>query len=143
MANVNLSAFVNHSARDMYKLVNDVASYPEFLPWCTEAKVLEKGGGSMVASLVVEKGHIRHAFTTSNRYTKNKEIKVDLVDGPFKHLQGVWKFTQFDDGTSKVDMDLDFEFHGRLGDFALRGILKKAANIMVDAFCTRANELYG
>lgn len=132
-----------HSAKAMFRLVNDVRSYPKFLPWCSHAKLISDGPAEVVARLDIAKGKIGHKFTTRNRLQENESIEMELVDGPFKYLKGVWHFKPLHDHACKVTLDLDFEFSGRLTTMALGGIFNEAANSMVDAFCKRANEIYG
>ncbi|MCF7982123.1 MAG: type II toxin-antitoxin system RatA family toxin [Pseudomonadales bacterium] len=132
-----------HSAKAMFGLVNDVCSYPKFLPWCTNAKLISHSSVEMVASLKIAKGRVGHNFTTKNQLSEDQRIEMELIDGPFKYLKGVWQFKPLHDHACKVTLDLDFEFSGRLTAMALGSIFNEAANTMVDAFCKRANEIYG
>lgn len=143
MAKIHRNALVMHSAKCMYNLINDVMSYPKFLPWCTQAKLLSDSPSEIVAMLSIAKGGLGHRFTTRNLLSEFERIEMELVDGPFKHLTGVWHFKPLTDHACKVTLDLDFEFSGRLTAMALGGIFNEAANTMVDAFCKRANEIYG
>lgn len=143
MAKVHRSALVMHSANEMFDVVSDVAAYTQFLPWCAGSEIVEETDEGHVACLVIQKGKFRHTFTTLNRITENSGIQIELIDGPFKHLRGGWAFVPISDKASKVVLDLDFDISGRIGTVVLRGVVKKAADTMVDAFCKRANELYG
>lgn len=143
MAKIHRSALVMHSAKTMFGLVNDIRSYPKFLPWCANAKLISDGPSEMVASLKIAKGKIGHKFTTRNQLSENERIEMVLIDGPFKYLKGVWQFKPLHDHACKVSLDLDFEFSGRLTAMALSTLFNEAANTMVDAFCKRANEIYG
>ena len=87
------SAFSPFTAEQMFDLVNDVAAYPEFLPWCVSADVLESNGASMTARLKIKRGRFDHAFTTANQLTPGKRIELHLIDGPFRKFGGAWTFT--------------------------------------------------
>lgn len=140
---VERSALVMHSAERMFELVNDVSSYPQFLPWCAGAEVHRAEPSQLVASLDIEKGAVRQRFTTCNRFTSPEKISIELVDGPFTMLSGGWTFSQLGDNASKVSLSLQFEFNGLLSRLAFGAVFSQAANSLVDAFCARANELYG
>ena len=139
---IDRSALVWFSARRMFELVNDVPSYPEFLPWCDSASVLSHEPDAMVASLTIAKGGIRHQFTTRNQLSAPEFIRMELVDGPFSQLQGVWRFVELDVDACKVELSLSFALNGRLASMALGPLFTQAANTMVDAFCQRAKEVY-
>ena len=106
---INRSALVMFSAQQMYELVNDVGAYPQFLPWCANADVLEDSSEQMRASLVVRKGGVKQSFTTLNHLQAHEKISMSLVDGPFKRLKGDWTFTALRADACKVELDLEFE----------------------------------
>ena len=93
MPQISRTALVPYSAEQMYQLVNDVQSYPQFLPGCTGSRILESTPGLMTAAVDVSKAGISKTFTTRNQLTSNQSILMSLVDGPFKKLIGGWKFT--------------------------------------------------
>ena len=140
---IDRSALVWFSAQRMYDLVNDIHAYPQFLPWCAEARILEQDPEWVVACLSVAKGGLRHQFTTRNSLAMPGEIRMELVDGPFRHLQGRWRFLELDTEACKVELNLSFELNGKLAGMALGPIFGQAANTMVDAFCNRARQVYG
>ncbi len=137
------SALVLHSAQQMYDLVNDLETYPEFLPWCQGAEILLTEGDELEAALVVAKGGIRQRFTTRNRLEAGRSIQMQLLDGPFSRLQGRWSFQPLAETACKVCFELEFEFSSRLLAMTVGPIFNHAANTMVDAFCQRAKEIYG
>ncbi|MDY6798029.1 MAG: type II toxin-antitoxin system RatA family toxin [Pseudomonadota bacterium] len=139
---IDKSALVLHSAERMFYLVNDIARYPEFLPWCAGAEVHRADEEEVVASLEVAKGGVRHRLTTRNRFLMPEAIEMSLVDGPFHNLAGRWHFRELDDNACKVSLTLDFEFSGTLSRMTFGSIFRQAADTMVDAFCRRADELY-
>ena len=140
---IHKTALVMHSAERMFHLVNDVPRYPEFLPWCAGAEVVEEGEGYRVASLDIAKGGMHHKLTTRNQVREPESIEISLADGPLKSLTGRWQFHSLDDNACKVILTLDFEFSGSLSRMAFGPVFKYVANTMVDAFCRRADELYG
>jgi ribosome-associated toxin RatA of RatAB toxin-antitoxin module len=140
---INRSALVMHSSARMHALVNDIASYPEFLPWCSKALILEKESGFMLASLEVSKGRMKQSFTTRNDLSADGRILMSLVEGPFSHLKGVWDFTVLQDNACKVALNLEFELKRSITKVAFGAIFNQAANTMVDAFCARADQVYG
>jgi len=142
MPQVNRSALVMFSARQMYDLVNDVASYPDFLPGCVGSRVVSHDDEIMVASVDVSKAGISKTFTTRNTLVENERIDMQLVDGPFKLLKGGWTFLSLDDNACKVSLDLDFEFDNKLAEFAFGKIFKELAGNMVNAFSERAKVVY-
>src|SRR5689334_5101821 len=93
MRKVHKNALVPYSAADMYALVNDVARYPEFLPWCRGSEVLESDATEMRARLDLVRGRFNKSFTTRNYLTPGSAITMTLEDGPFKKLEGRWRFT--------------------------------------------------
>ena len=139
---INRSALVMHSASRMSALVNDVSSYPLFLPWCSNATVIESDPAFMVASIEVQKGAIKQSFTTRNDLTEEHRIEMNLVEGPFSYLKGVWDFIHLKDDACKVELTLNFEIKQSIAKMAFGSVFSQAANTMVDAFCQRANEVY-
>ena len=141
MPTIKKSALVSYHASEMFDIVDDIESYPEFLPWCGGSSVKSRSADEVEASIKIAHGRIRKSFTTRNRVQKNKMIEVQLVDGPFKHLHGFWQFMELGDKACKVTFDLEYEFSSRLIDISLGPVFSKIANSMVDAFCKRADEL--
>ena len=142
MRTVNKSALVPYPAVDMFTLVNDVERYPEFLPWCRSARILSKESSGMRASLELARGGFHKTFTTENRLDSGKAITITLVDGPFRHLEGRWQFRDLDHEGSKVSLDMEFEFAGRLLDLMAGPVFHEICNSLVDAFIRRAADLH-
>lgn len=142
MPQISRTALVPYSAEQMYQLVNDVQSYPEFIPGCTGSRVLESGPTQMTAAVDVSKAGISKTFTTRNTLTSNQSILMHLVDGPFKTLMGGWKFTPLSAEACRIEFQLDFEFTNKLIELAFGRIFKELASNMVQAFTTRAKEVY-
>lgn len=142
MTIVHRSAFVPFRCEQIYALVNDVAAYPGFLPWCAGAVVLTESETLMRARLQVKKGPLDYAFTTENRLQPGRSIEMSLIDGPFKRLHGQWRFDPLEGG-AMIHLDLEFEFGGRVVGAALAAAFKPIAESLVEAFKARAYALYG
>lgn len=142
MPKIAKSMLVRFSAKEMYDLVNDVESYHAFLPGCVGGKVLEFDGKTMVASVDVSKAGISKTFTTRNQIVEAKTISLELENGPFKYMHGLWQFTELTDEACKVEFDLDFEFSNRLVDMAFGKVFKELMSSMVMAFTERAKVIY-
>jgi len=143
MSEVERSALVNFSAQQMYDLVNDVDCYAEFLPGCTDARVLEQSDDMMLATLELKKGPIRQTFSTRNTLVEGQSIKMELQDGPFKYLHGHWFFRELAEDACKVELDLSFEFNSRLTAAAFGRIFIELTSRLVDSFVKRAQVVYG
>jgi ribosome-associated toxin RatA of RatAB toxin-antitoxin module len=144
VSHIKRSALVHYSPAEMYALVNDVAAYPKFLPWCKSSKVLSKTENEMIASVEIARGALNRTFTTKNTLHKNSKIKIQLVDGPFKMLDGDWRFHSLKkDDACKIELDLEFQFDSGLVSLAARPVFAQIANSLVDAFSKRAVEVYG
>ncbi|MFM2484417.1 SRPBCC family protein [Celerinatantimonas yamalensis] len=143
MSQIQRSALVNFSAEQMYHLVNDVESYPQFLPGCVGGELLSLQDNQMTATVQVAKAGIRGEFTTHNIMHPYHKVEINLVKGPFKNLKGVWHFVELDGHACKVMLELEFEFSNRLVSMAFGRIFKELAGSMVQAFSTRAKQVYG
>ena len=140
---IQRSALLPYPAQALYDLVNDVASYPQFLPWCRASEVLEVSETHMLASLEVAKGGIGQRFVTRNVLLPGQRIEMNLQEGPFSSLNGVWEFKALGDKACKISLDLTFDYAGPLVRATLGPLFNQATNTMVDAFCQRAKQLYG
>lgn len=125
----------------MYALVNDVAAYPEFLPWCRASLVLESAPTRMRARLQLARGGLSQWFTTTNALVPGRSIAIALEDGPFKTLVGTWDFEPIGDAGCKVTLDMAFEFDGMLLDLTLGPALSEIFGSLLDAFVARAQAL--
>ncbi|SIT66299.1 Ribosome association toxin PasT (RatA) of the RatAB toxin-antitoxin module [Ectothiorhodosinus mongolicus] len=143
MPTVNRQAFVPYSPQEMYALVNDVRAYPQFLPGCRSSAVLAENEDEVTASIELAKGAVHKSFTTRNRLQTNKMIEMRLVDGPFRHLEGFWRFDAMGDKATRVSLDLEFEFSNRLMGTVIGPIFNQVANSLVDSFVKRARQVYG
>ena len=143
MKTVHKSVLIWYSAAEMFALVTDVASYPQFLPWCSSAEILESTEVLMRASLGVAKGGLSQHFVTRNTLVPGQSIEMNLEEGPFTKLHGVWVFKPLGDKACKISLDMTFDYAGAIVKATLGPLFNQAANTLVDAFCQRAKQLYG
>jgi ribosome-associated toxin RatA of RatAB toxin-antitoxin module len=125
----------------MYALVQDIESYPKFLPWCSGAEVVSREPGRTVATLHVLYHGIRQHFTTENTNVPDQRIEMRLVSGPFRHLQGLWNFQALGVEASKVSCRLEYQLAHGLLERAAGPVFGHIANSFVDAFVRRAEQV--
>ncbi len=142
MTVVKRSRETPYSCQEMYELVDDIEKYHEFLPYFSKGTVHHRDEDEVQATLEVAAGGMSKSFTTRNRLQTNKMIEMRLVDGPFSHLEGFWRFDATETG-SLISLDLEFEFSGRMLAMLLGPVFEQVMDKMVDAFCDRAEALYG
>lgn len=140
---VERSAIVSFTPNQMFAVVNDVARYPEFLPWCVGARVESKSPTEVLATVKIERGVLQTEFTTRNILEPGALILMRLVDGPFRHLEGTWRFEAIGERGSQVQFRVEFEFKNRLTAAALSHAFETLCGTIVDAFARRAQALYG
>ncbi len=141
---ITRSSLVLFTPDQMFDLVNDVEAYPSFLPWCRSSNIISKTDDVIDASLELAKGGIHHVFSTRNTLTQGEAIDIELIDGPFEYLKGLWQFQMIGDNQGcRVQLDMDFAFSNRLIGMALSPIFTQISGSLVDAFCKRAQEIYG
>lgn len=143
MTTISKSMLLPYSAAEMYALVNDIESYPQFLPWCSHAQVQVQNSDEQRATIELSKGGIQKAFTTCNRVQKDKMIEMRLLEGPFRRLNGYWRFDALRENACKVSMDMEFEFSSRMLGMVVGPVFSQIVSSLVDAFHRRAEEVYG
>ena len=143
MTRISKKANVKYSANQMYMLVNDIESYPNFLPWCTNSIVTNYGDNELVASVSISIGKIKKIFVTKNTMQQDSSISMELIEGPFKKLNGKWKFKNNLDSGSTVSLEMQFEFKNKLLRYTFGTAFKKITDSLVNAFIERANVIYG
>jgi ribosome-associated toxin RatA of RatAB toxin-antitoxin module len=143
MREISRSAIVGHSAARLYALVEDVAAYPRFLPWCLAAEVKERSDNTMLARLEVGMRALRQSFTTRTVSRPGESIHIALVEGPFRAFNADWHFTPLGDAACKIEFRLAFEFSSRAAAASLGPLFEHIADTMVDAFTRRAEALHG
>ena len=143
MARVQKSVLVTHTPERMSALVEDVAAYPRFLPWCGGAAIREQNGAVTIASVTIDFHGVRQTFTTRNTRAGPDRIDIALVDGPFRRLEGHWNFQALGPDGCKVELVLEYEFASPLLERLIGPVFARIANSLVDAFVTRADSLDG
>ena len=144
MAIIKRNALVCYSPAEMYALVNDVAAYPSFLPWCRSTDVISATDTEITATIDMARGALNRSFTTRNSLHANQSIELHLVDGPFKKLHGFWHFGDLNHKPAcKVSLELEFEFENRMLEMVAGPIFTTIANGLVESFCKRAVDVYG
>ncbi|HEU5177466.1 MAG TPA: type II toxin-antitoxin system RatA family toxin [Burkholderiales bacterium] len=141
MKNIARSAIVEHSAAEMYALVEDIEAYPDFLPWCSAAEVHERAPGRTRATLTVGVGGLRHAFTTLNQNRPGEAIDMHLVSGPFRKFEGRWRFVALAPDACRIEFSLEYEFASRVLGKVLSPLFDGMADSMVEAFVRRAAQV--
>lgn len=132
---------VPYTCEQMYALVNNIEAYEQFLPYCAKSTVQHRDEDEVQGTLVISAAGMSKSFTTRNLLQHNKMIEIRLVDGPFRHLEGFWRFDEINDGC-RVSFDLEFEFAGGFFSMILGPVFEQITNKMVDAFCERAEKMY-
>lgn len=143
MAVVHKSVFLGYSAGQMFDLVVKVEEYPMFLPWCGGVELIERTEDSLVARLGIHFHGVKQSFTTRNQNTPPTQMKMALVDGPFKCMDGTWHFKPLREDACKVEFDLHYEFSSLILEQLIGPVFGMIANSMVDSFCKRAETVYG
>ena len=143
MPSISKNALVPYSSADMFALVDAIEVYSDFLPWCRSTTVHSRGEDEVRASIEIAHGALNKSFTTCNRLQKDKMIEMRLLEGPFKHLQGFWRFDALGEQGCKVSLDMEFEFSSKLVGLAVGPVFGQIAGSLVDAFCKRAHQVYG
>jgi len=152
MKRVHKSILLWYSPREMYDLVIAVDQYPRFLPWCERAEVLAHEGDSMTARLHMAYAGVHHAFTTRNTHVLARSVLVQLVDGPFSTLDGMWEFQPIGRGggaadgeerACRIEFELEYAFASKPLEAVLSPVFDKVADTLVDRFVQRAESVYG
>ncbi len=145
MKTVKKSVLIWYSPAEMYRLVIDVDAYPQFLPWCDKARVVSHEENGMLAEIGIAFSGIHQTFSTRNTHVPDRQVIINLVNGPFSKLEGDWKFLPLGDETQracKVELTLTYGFDNALGRL-ISPVFDKIAGSMVDAFVKRAKQVYG
>ena len=148
MKHVRKSVLLWYSPREMYELVTDIARYPEFLPWCSKADVLEQRANGVTARLGLAYMGVHHSFTTRNKHVDGELVTVSLVDGPFSLLEGSWRFIPLGRGDAptqacKIEFELRYAFASKALETVVSPVFDRVADTLVDSFVKRAEQVHG
>jgi ribosome-associated toxin RatA of RatAB toxin-antitoxin module len=141
MREMTRSALVTRPPALLYQLVEEVERYPEFVPGCTSAQVLERADGQMLARLAVRRGPLRTEFTTRNQLDPGRGVHMQLVEGPFRVLEGQWNFTPIASNGCRIQLSLRFQFSNALKSALFDPLFEETAASLVRAFVARAQSL--
>lgn len=142
MKRVARSSIVEHTAQEMFALIDDIESYPRFLPWCVAARVEERTADGVRATLTIGMRGLRTSFTTQNRNRPGESIDMSLVEGPFRRFAAGWRFRPLSAHACSIEFSMEYELSGPLARM-LAPLFGRIADTMVDAFTRRAGEAYG
>jgi ribosome-associated toxin RatA of RatAB toxin-antitoxin module len=142
MTRIDRSALVMFSAQQMYELVNDIESYPQFMQGCQEARVVSRTDDEVVGELTLGKAGLKYSFTTRNVVVPGQSMSMNLVEGPFRSFSAAWRFIALNDSACKVTLEMEFDFAGGVVGYALQKLFDHSANTLVDALVNRAQIVY-
>ena len=142
MHRVDKSVLIEHSAEKMFLLVDDVESYPQFLPWCSATAVGFRDATESIATLQITYLGIKAKFTTNNKKNFPLSMTIQLVDGPFKELNGLWAFKALSDNACKIDFQLSYRLSNIVFEKVIGPVFSQINNTLVDAFVKRADDIY-
>lgn len=146
MKTVHKSVLIWYSPQEMFNLVTDVDQYAQFLPWCDQARVVEEDEAGMLAEIGISFAGVSQTFTTKNTHIVPCQVAMELVKGPFSHLQGQWNLLPVGDGSQracKVELQLSYGFDSPALAKIVGPVFDKIAASLVDAFVKRAQQVYG
>ena len=146
MALVEKSVLIAYSAPQMFALVDRVEDYPQFLPWCNRTELKFRDERKTAATLFINYHSVKSHFTTENEKESQASpmwMKIRLVDGPFRRLEGMWRFKPLSEAACKIEFELAYEFSSRMFEKVIGPVFSHIANSFVDAFVKRAAQVYG
>ena len=143
MAVVQKSILIEHTATEMFELVDKVEDYPKFLPWCGGTELLERTAQRTAATIHIHYHGIRTSFSTVNEKEIPHSMTIRLRDGPFRSMDGGWRFTALGEAACKVEFQLHYEFSSRMLEKALGAVFSRIITTFVESFVKRAGEIYG
>ncbi|CAA0081462.1 Persistence and stress-resistance toxin PasT [Zhongshania aliphaticivorans] len=143
MNEIRRSALLPYPAEVIYRLINDIEAYPQYMDGCVGAEVLARSDDAMDARLDLSRAGIRLSFVTRNTLTPDRSVKLTLLEGPFENLSGEWTLLPLGADACKVSLHLQFVLTNSLVGAATRQLFNAVANNLVDALVKRANEQYG
>lgn len=143
MALVEKSVLIERSAQQMFDLVDRCEDYPQFLPWCARGEVTFRDALKTVATLHINYHSIKSHLTTENHKDAPGSMGIHLVDGPFRHLEGSWRFKALTESACKIEFQLRYDFSSKLFEKVIGPVFNHIANTFVEAFVRRAEQVYG
>ncbi|MCP1660829.1 type II toxin-antitoxin system RatA family toxin [Neisseria perflava] len=142
MKKVDKSMLVLHSAAQMFELVDRVEDYPNFLPWYSKTEIIERSGNELKARLFMDYMGVKQSFATHNHNIPGQEIRMDLLEGPFKTLHGTWKFIDLGGDMCKIEFHLEYDFSSSILSAVISPVFSHLSGTLVDAFVKEADRCY-
>ena len=142
MTTINRSVLLPYAIEDIYRLINQVEAYPQYMEGCVGAEILEQSETTMEARLDLAKAGISHSLTTRNLLQSPHSVKMSLVDGPFSFFSGEWQLQRVNSQACKVTLDLQFKIENRVLGLAAKTLFNPMADNLVDAVVRRAKQVY-
>ena len=142
MRSVRRKQRVPYSSEQMFDLVDDIERYPDFLPWCRNARVTRRTEEQVEATVEVGLRGVRKSFSTRNRLERPERIDIQLISGPFRRLEGAWSFLETEQGC-EIALALDFEVSHSPLNLLFSTVFEEIVRSQVAAFTARADKLYG
>ena len=143
MAEVRKTVLIERTAEQMFRLVDDVEHYPNFLPWCGGSQLIERTDTLTRARIDINYHGVKAHFVTANDKVFPRSMTIRLVEGPFNRLDGTWLFTPLGDAACKIEFNLHYEFSSRLIEKVVGPVFDRIASSLMDAFIKRAEQVYG
>ena len=140
---VRKSALVEHSAENMFDLIEAAEDYPAFLPWCARASILSRDEAAVAAEITVDFHGVRFQLTTRNPKRRPEFMAIVLERGPFRKFEGEWRLTPLAPSACKIEFGLQYEFDSPLMGRLAGTVFDRITNTLVDAFVVRARDVYG
>jgi ribosome-associated toxin RatA of RatAB toxin-antitoxin module len=140
MVTIKKHALVFHSREKMFTLVDQVEDYPNFLPWCSKTKIIERTEKITKATILINYHNVKQSFTTENVKVFPVKMNINLIDGPFKILKGEWNFIEIEKDTCKIEFELQYEFSNYFLDKLISPVFNMIANTFIDNFVAKANK---
>jgi len=132
----------NYTTKQLYDLVIDVESYPDFLPWCTRVEIIRSKGNIIIAEMVIEFANITQSYTSKVTFEEPHKIEVEMIEGPFNYLYNKWIFTELPSGETNLQFEIDFKFNSKLLEKLIALMFDRAVSKLTDAFLKRAEKKY-
>ena len=140
MFTIKKQAIVFHSKERMFDLVDQVEDYPTFLPWCGETEVYARDKDITRARIDIRFKGIKQSFTTENHKKFPHKMIINLIDGPFKKLEGEWRFIEIEEDSSRIELELHYEFKNFILEKLISPAFSVIANTFIDSFVAKANK---
>ena len=134
---------VPYSSEQLFDLVMDIEKYPEFLPWCIGARINSRSKNDLNADVIIGYKMFRERFSSRVHFTRAKEVEVEYLQGPMRHLHNKWVFKDLKANQCQIDFYVDFSLRTKLFESLVDQFFHKALVKMINAFELRAIDLYG